>query len=97
MYSCFYAYGEDIITAYATVTPAEPDYMDDHFWVAKPITINKSVDVFYVYPTIYVVQNPPNMDISDPQLRKNAEGLLAAQAGHSTGKQMVHLHLGRKT
>jgi hypothetical protein len=39
------------------------------------------VDVFYVYPTIYVEKDPPNMDINDPQLRKNAEGLLTAQAG----------------
>jgi len=55
--------------------------VDDDSWVAKPTNISKSVDVFYVYPTIYVAETLPNMDISDPELRKNAEGLLTAQAG----------------
>jgi hypothetical protein len=61
--------------------PPKPNYVDDHSWLAKPIGISKPVDVFYVYPTIYVAKTPPNMDVSDPQLRKNAEGLLIAQAG----------------
>jgi hypothetical protein len=64
-----------------TTINAEPNYMNDNSWVAKPTIISKSVDVFYVYPTIYVAEIPPNMDIYDPQLRKNAEGLLIAQAG----------------
>ena len=59
----------------------EPNYEDDFSWVAKPDAIEKPVDVFYVYPTIYVAETPPNMDISDPELRANANGLLTAQAG----------------
>ena len=70
-----------IMTACTTAIPAEPDYTDDSSWVAKPTTISKSVDVFYIYPTIYVGESPENMDISDPKLRANAEGLLTAQAG----------------
>lgn len=59
----------------------EPNYAEDHSWVGKPAVISKPVDVFYVYPTIYVGENPPNMDINDPKLRENAEGLLTSQAG----------------
>lgn len=70
-----------IITGCTTTIHAEPNYIDDNSWVAKPTSISKPVDVFYVYPTIYVAETPPNMDVSDPQLRKNAEGLLTAQAG----------------
>ncbi|MDP8236897.1 MAG: DUF3089 domain-containing protein [Candidatus Erginobacter occultus] len=64
----------------ATVPP-KPDFEDDYSWVARPESVSRPVDVFYVYPTIYVGENPPNMDISDPGLRKNAEGLLTSQAG----------------
>ncbi|MBN2641099.1 MAG: DUF3089 domain-containing protein [Victivallales bacterium] len=61
--------------------PAAPDYTMDSSWLAKPADNDKSVDVFYVYPTIYTGKNPENMDISDPALRNNAKGLLSAQAG----------------
>jgi hypothetical protein len=56
------------------------DYAQDFCWVTKPATTDKKVDVFYVYPTIYVGADPSNMDISDTSLRKNADGLLVAQA-----------------
>ncbi|MFI4911080.1 MAG: DUF3089 domain-containing protein [Sedimentisphaeraceae bacterium JB056] len=62
-------------------TPAAPDYNADSSWVAKPETIEKAVDVFYVYPTIYVGKEPQNMDTNNPALRANAKGLLTAQAG----------------
>jgi len=62
-------------------TTEQPDYSEEYCWVAKPQTIDKSVDVFYVYPTIYAGTDPKNMDISDPSLRDNAKGLIAAQGG----------------
>jgi pimeloyl-ACP methyl ester carboxylesterase len=62
-------------------TPSAPDYSVDTSWVAKPVVKEKAVDVFYVYPTIYVGSEPQNMDTSDPKLRANAKGLLRAQAG----------------
>ena len=62
-------------------TTEQPDYSKEFCWVAKPQTIDKSVDVFYVYPTIYLGTNPKNMDISDLSLRENAKGLTVAQAG----------------
>ncbi len=57
------------------------NYADSYNWVSLPSTIEKNVDVFYVYPTIYTGKNPQNMDISDSSLRENAQGLLVAQAG----------------
>lgn len=62
-------------------TKQNVDYADSYNWVSRPSTINKKVDVFYVYPTIYVGKNPQNMNISDSSLRENARGLLIAQAG----------------
>jgi hypothetical protein len=62
-------------------TPKQPDYSQDFSWVSKPERLDKPVDVFYVYPTIYVGKEPKNMDIADPELRANAKGLLTAQAG----------------
>jgi len=60
--------------------PSVPDYSTDSAWLAKPESVEKPIDVFYVYPTIYAGTNPKNMDIFDPALRANAAGLLEAQA-----------------
>ena len=56
------------------------DYSKNENWASLPDT-NKAVDVFYVYPTVYLKPEPKNMDIGDPTLRKNVSGLLTAQAG----------------
>jgi len=61
--------------------PPAPAYENDQSWVSRPEQIDKPVDVFYVYPTIYAGTSPVNMDISDPSLRAGAQGLLTAQAG----------------
>ena len=62
-------------------TTEQLDYSKGYCWVTKPQTIDKAVDVFFVYPTIYGGTDPQNMDISDPSLRDNAKGLIVAQAG----------------
>lgn len=62
-------------------TPKAPDYSLKSSWVTQPKTIEKDVDVFYIYPTIYVGQEPKNMDITNPKLRANAKRLLTSQAG----------------
>ena len=64
-----------------TLTSQPLDYSNDFCWVVKPGSIDKPVDVFYVYPTIYVGKKPANMDIANPSLRENAKGLTVAQAG----------------
>ena len=56
------------------------DYSKAENWVSLPAA-TKDVDVFYVYPTVYSGKNPLNMDLSDPDLRAFANGLLTAQAG----------------
>lgn len=65
----------------ASKTKKDVNYADSYNWVSLPAMIDKKVDVFYVYPTIYTGKSPQNMDISDTTLRKNAESLLVAQAG----------------
>ncbi len=57
-----------------------PNYGEVFAWLSKPESTDKPVDVFYVYPTIYVDTTPENMDISRKDLRDNARGLLTAQA-----------------
>ena len=69
-----------MLSGCVTVPPA-PEYDNEVSWLAKPAVLNKPVDVFYVYPTIYVAETPLNMDVSDANLRQNAKGLLTAQAG----------------
>jgi len=64
--------GEAILSA--------PDYSQDSSWVSKPGVCDKPVDVFYVYPTIYGGQSPPNMDINDRDLRLDAQHLVDVQA-----------------
>lgn len=70
-----------IMTGATMSIAAEPNYSDDISWASKPKTINKSVDVFYVYPTVYVGKTPQNMDVFDPQMRKIVQGPLISQAG----------------
>lgn len=63
-----------------TTIPPTPDYHNDSSWVFKAPTIDKPVDVFYVYPTIYTEDSPTNMDINNEDLRKKAHHLIYSQA-----------------
>lgn len=58
-----------------------PNYQDASTWVAQSSSPTHPVDVFYVYPTIYSADAPPNMDIQDEALRSIAENLMTTQAG----------------
>ena len=44
--------------------PAKPDYSDNDSWFVKK-DINESIDVFYVYPTLYLSPNNWNMSCED--------------------------------
>lgn len=57
------------------------NYVNSYNWVSLPSAIDKKVDVFYVYPTIYAGKDPKNMLISDSSLRAKAQSLLVSQAG----------------
>lgn len=61
--------------------PPCPDYSQDNAWASRPTTIDKPVDVFYVYPTIYPEPFPKNMDIRNQEVRDRVIHLLYAQAG----------------
>lgn len=61
--------------------PACPDYSKDISWASKPEIIDKPVDIFYVYPTIYAETCPKNMDVFNKDLRSDVQGLLKSQAG----------------
>ena len=57
-----------------------PNYKKASSWAAKATKIDKPVDVFYVYPTIYAEKSPKNMDISRPDLQARVDHLIASQA-----------------
>ncbi|WAI02282.1 DUF3089 domain-containing protein [Methanogenium organophilum] len=55
-----------------------PDYADEYYWVSLP-SIDKAVDVFYVYPTVSA-NITGQMDITSADERSLAEGIYQAQA-----------------
>ncbi|WP_338668324.1 DUF3089 domain-containing protein [Pseudodesulfovibrio methanolicus] len=61
--------------------PGCPDYSQLVSWASLPVSPDKPVDVFYVYPTIYPDKSPMNMDVFNQALRADVQGLLKAQAG----------------
>ena len=63
------------------VIPEAPDYQKASSWVFQAPTPAKSIDVFYVYPTIYGEESPANMDIHNTTLRGAARYLIDSQAG----------------
>ncbi len=56
----------------------EPDYSDSYYWLSLP-SAEKTVDVFYVYPT---VSSSPDgfMNVTSDDERALAQGIFAAQA-----------------
>lgn len=78
--------GGGTATPAATVTAASNliDYARSENWLAlpAPASINKSVDVFYVYPTEYVAgpNGPTISTINDPNMVAGAQAAFAKQA-----------------
>jgi hypothetical protein len=58
-----------------------PDYTASSSWAHQPANIDKPVDVFYVYPTIYAETSPLNMDFTRKDLQGRIANLLTSQAG----------------
>lgn len=72
-----------------------PDYSQAQNWLHLPKTIDKKVDVFWVYPTVY--QGAATVAaVSDPQMRAGAEGTLAAQASVFAGQANLFAPLYRQ-
>lgn len=76
--SIFLILGQLVLTG---CTSSVLNYAADSVWLAKPKVIDKPVDVFYVYPTIYADKKPKNMNIYRQDLQNKAKHLLVAQAG----------------
>ena len=58
----------------------EPNYSDSTNWASFPKTIEKDVDVFYVYPTLFGGTDEMNMDITDNNMRSLVQAVLPKQA-----------------
>ena len=60
----------------------EPDYSQEQNWAFLPAgQMNKPVDVFYVYPTIFGGNGPENMDVADSDLRHKADVQILINGG----------------
>lgn len=72
----------------------EPDYADSYYWLTLP-SVQKEVDVFYVYPT---VSSSPDgfMDITSDDERALAQGIFDAQASVYTSHANVFAPLYRQ-
>jgi len=58
-----------------------PDYSNASCWISIPDSIDKPVDVFYIYPTIFGGTGEMNMNITNDQLRKKAQVVAYEQGG----------------
>jgi hypothetical protein len=55
------------------------NYNDSYYWVSLPSSIEKDVDVFYVYPTVSSNASG-TMDVTNDEERALAQGIFEAQA-----------------
>ncbi len=58
----------------------EPDYSKLYYWASAPASVDKDVDVFFVYPTLFGGLGVMNMDISDEAMRTKVQAALPKQA-----------------
>ena len=56
------------------------DYSESNNWAAKPDTLKKDVDVFFVYPTLFGNNGLMNMDITDVDMRMRVKAVIPKQA-----------------
>ncbi len=56
------------------------NYSDSFYWASSPSSIEKDVDVFFVYPTLFGGMDEMNMDISDDNMRSLVQVVLLKQA-----------------
>lgn len=63
------------------VPTKEPIYSDSYYWASFPTSIEKDVDVFFVYPTVFGGTEEMNMDITSDDLRSRVLSVIPKQAG----------------
>jgi hypothetical protein len=56
------------------------NYSNSFYWASSPSSIEKDVDVFFVYPTLFGGIDKMNMDITDDNMRKLVQTVLLKQA-----------------
>lgn len=64
----------------SNLTTQEPDYSNSYYWASFPASIEKDVDVFFVYPTLFGGTGILNMDIEDDNMRDLVQAVLPKQA-----------------
>jgi len=62
------------------VPTQESNYADSYYWASLPTSIEKDVDVFYVYPTLFGGTGEMNMDITNDDLRSLVLTVIPQQA-----------------
>lgn len=55
-------------------------YADSYYWASFPSSIEKEVDVFFVYPTVFGGTGEMNMDITNADLRSRVLTVIPKQA-----------------
>jgi hypothetical protein len=63
-----------------TNTAQKPDYSETYYWASLPDSIEKDVDVFFVYPTLFGGVGVLNMDITNADMRSKVQAALPKQA-----------------
>lgn len=58
----------------------ESNYSESYYWASFPTLIEKGVDVFYVYPTVFGGTGEMNMDITNDDLRSLVRNVIPQQA-----------------
>ena len=70
------------VAVYGSPVPAT-DYTDPAHWLSLPVSTDKAVDVFYLYPTVFqkTAKNDPNIcDIDNPGMLQNSKLAFSFQA-----------------
>lgn len=79
----------------AAVTP-QPDYSKQERWALLPEKQNAKVDVFYVYPTIFMGNGPEYMDVTNAELKERAKNQAAFDTGIFKGQANIYAPLYRQ-
>ncbi|MDD4636549.1 MAG: DUF3089 domain-containing protein [Bacteroidales bacterium] len=58
----------------------ESNYADSYYWALLPTSIEKDVDVFFVYPSVFRGTEEMNMDITNDSLRSRVLAIIPQQA-----------------
>jgi alpha/beta superfamily hydrolase len=63
-----------------TIITQKLDYSNSYYWASLPTSIEKDVDVFFVYPTLFGDIGVMNMDIKNDSMRSLVQTVLSKQA-----------------